>query len=105
MVRATSTRPSEPGPSRAVLAIVGFVGHTPGLKLFVRCRFTPRLVRVNVIAVVLTLAAMAGAFALADPGERAWSVALAWLVGHFIWSGILALWILLGGAIASAAPR
>jgi hypothetical protein len=105
MVRATSARSVEDGPSRIVLAVVGFMGHTPGLKLFARCRFTSRLVRVNIAAALLTLAAMAGAYVLADEGERGWSVLWAWLVGHFLWSGILATWILLGGAIASVSRR
>lgn len=39
-----------PRPSRGWLAAVAFAGHTPGLKLLFRCRFTPRLVQVNVAA-------------------------------------------------------
>jgi hypothetical protein len=102
VTRATSVGSAAGGPSRAVLAVVGFVGHTPGLKLLARCRFTTRLVRINIAAVLLTLVAMVGAYGLADDGERGWSLLVAWLVGHFLWSGILATWILLGGAIASA---
>jgi hypothetical protein len=54
---------------------------------------------------LLTLAAMVGAYGFAEDGERGWSLLVAWLVGHFAWSGILATWILRGGAIASASRR
>jgi hypothetical protein len=86
-------------PRRWWLALIAFLGHVPGLKLFARCRFTPALVRVNVVAVVLTLVAMAAAWLAAEGGQRGWWTLVAWLVGHFLWSTIFAAWILLGGAV------
>ena len=84
---------------RLWLAAVAFAGHVPGLKLFTRTRLTPPLVRVNIIAVALTLAAMGLAFALSPAGERAFTVLIAWLIAHFAWSLIFSTWILLGGAV------
>lgn len=96
--------PRGEGASRRALAAVAFAGHVPGLSIAARWRWvpahrlTPALVRVNVVAVVLTLAAMAAAGLLARDGERGWAVLVAWLVGHFAWSTIFALWIVAGGA-------
>lgn len=87
------------GASRRWLAVIAFLGHVPGLKLFARCRFTPSLVRVNVVAVVLTLLAMAAAWLAAGDGQRAGWTLVAWLVGHFLWSTIFAAWIVRGGAV------
>lgn len=84
------------GSSRWWWAAIAFMGHAPGIKLFTPCRLTPALVRANVIAVVLTLAAMACAFAAADQG---WWTFVAWLLGHFAWSTIFSVWIVLGGAV------
>lgn len=84
---------------------MAFIGHVPGLKLTSSCRFTSNLVRVNIVAVALTLAAMATAFAVANDGNRLWSLFLAWLIGHFIWSTIFASWIVLGGAVQPQAPH
>jgi hypothetical protein len=89
------------GWSRPGLAVIAFVGHVPGLKVIARCRFTPALVRVNVVAAGLTLIAMAVAWFAADEGQRGWAVLIAWLVGHFAWSTIFAGWILAGGAVRS----
>lgn len=86
-------------PSRAMLAGIAFMGHTPGLKILVGCRFTPWLVRVNIVAAGLTVAAMVGAGLMAPPGQGGWAVLFAWLIGHFAWSVIFAAWILRGGAI------
>jgi len=82
-----------------MLAAIAFAGHTPGLKLLTRCRFTPRLVRVNVVAALATVLAMVLAGLLADPGRGAWAVLYAWLIGHFAWSIVFSSWILAGGAI------
>ncbi len=93
---------ARPAPvSRPVLAAIAFFGHVPGLKVIARCRFTPALVRVNVVAVGLTLVAMAVAWSVAAEGERGWATFVAWLVGHFAWSTIFAGWILRGGAVRS----
>ncbi|MCA9706657.1 MAG: hypothetical protein KDK70_12460 [Myxococcales bacterium] len=91
-------------PSRAWLAAVAFAGHTPGLWLLARCRFTPALVRVNVAAALLTVLAMVAAGVTAEPGRGAWAVVVAWLWGHFAWSTIFAAWILRGGAIVVRDP-
>lgn len=80
---------------RLWLAAVAFAGHIPGIKLFTRARLTPRLVRANIVAVALTLAAMATAYALANP----FTVLITWLIAHFTWSIIFATWILTGGAL------
>lgn len=91
-------------PSRRWLAVLAFVGHTPGIKLLVRCRFTPRLVRVNLVAAGLTVVAMIVAGIVAAPGHRGFAVLVAWLFGHFAWSVIFSGWILRGGAIEDG-PR
>lgn len=84
---------------RLWLAAVAFAGHIPGLKLFTRTRLTPQLVRVNVVAVALTLAAMGLAFALSPNGARGFAVLVAWLIAHFAWSFVFATWIVMGGAV------
>jgi hypothetical protein len=91
--------------SRRLLAAIAFMGHVPGLKMTSRCRFSQRLIVVNVIAVVLTLVAMATAFATAADGHRLWPLFIAWLIGHFVWSTIFAIWISLGGALVAAELR
>lgn len=83
---------------RLWIALVAFAGHVPGLLIMTRVRLTSRLKRVNAVAIGLTLAAMAGAFAAAPTGERGWWLLYAWLVGHFLWSTIFSAWILAGGA-------
>ncbi len=85
-----------------MLAAIAFCGHTPGLKILVGCRFTPLLVRVNVVAALLTVAAMVAAGVLAPAGSGGWAVLWAWLVGHFAWSIVFSAWILRGGAIVEA---
>lgn len=81
------------------LALLAFCGHAPGIWLVSGARLTPALARVNLVALALTLAAMAGAAAIADEGEGLRALALAWLVGHFLWSAAFAAWILGGGAL------
>lgn len=80
-------------------AAVAFAGHVPGLKIATRVRLTPRLKRVNVVAAVATLVAMAIAYFVAEPGGRGYAVLIAWLVGHFAWSITFSSWILMGGAV------
>lgn len=82
--------------SRPQLAALGFLGHAPGLKLVARVRFCRRFVRVNLIAVGLTLAAMAVAGLLAPSDAAGRWVFVVWLVLHFTWSTILSGWILGG---------
>ena len=81
------------------MAGLAFCGHVFAIKLVARRRCTPWMVRLNVVAVALTLAAMAIAGVLAEPGRVGWSVLVAWLVGHFGWSVVLSSWILAGGAV------
>lgn len=81
---------------RPQLAALGFLGHAPGLKLVARVRFCRRFVRVNLIAVGLTLAAMAVAGLLAPPGAAGLWIFAVWLALHFAWSTILSGWILRG---------
>lgn len=89
------------GWSRPALAAIAFLGHAPGLRVVSGSRFSARLVRVNVVAVTLTLVAMVVAWIVAPEGARGWWTLVAWLVGHFAWSTIFAAWILLGGAVRS----
>lgn len=84
---------------RLQLAVLAFAGHVIALKILTRCRCTPWMVRLNVIAVALTVVAMAVAGVLAEPGHAGWAVLVAWLVGHFGWSMVLSTWILAGGAV------
>ncbi len=87
---------SEVSWSRPKLAALGFLGHAPGLKLVARARFCRRFVRVNLVAVSLTLAAMAVAGLLAPAGAGGRWVFVVWLALHFAWSTILSGWILRG---------
>ena len=86
--------------SRAMIAAIAFMGHTPGLRLLTSVRFTNRLVKVNVVAAGLTIVAMIAAGLFAPEGSVLMTVFWAWLIGHFAWSFIFAGWILSGGAIA-----
>ncbi len=83
--------------SRTTLAILGFLGHAPLLKSIVKTRFSPRFVSINLLAVALTLIAMALAYAKYSSGL---AILVAWLVGHFAWSTILAIWAYVGGVFA-----
>ena len=92
--------PAPPSPERLRrCALIGFVGHLPGVKLLVSRTVTPRLARANVAAVALTLAAMLWAFTAAPAGAAPRWVFVAWLAGHFAWSTTLAAWILRGGGV------
>lgn len=92
---------STPRPiNRRWSALVGFIGHAPGLKLLVPCTFSSRLVGANVIAVVATVAAMLIAWFVAPEGSGWWWLFIAWVVGHFCWSSVLATWILLGRGLS-----
>ncbi len=71
---------------RRRLALLAFVGHAPGLKLWGRCRFSPWLTLLNVIAAAATVLAMVLAGVLAPPGSGLRWVFVTWVVGHFGWS-------------------
>lgn len=69
--------------------LTAFLFHAPGLRLFYGMGLSPHTLRVNVVAVILTLAAMCavGLFAVVD---RGWWVFGAWAVGHVLWGCELA---------------
>lgn len=90
---------------RPALAALAFCGHAIALSLVARDRFTRPMVRANVIAVALTLVAMAVAGVLAAPGQGGMAVLVTWLVGHFAWSMVLSIWILAGGALTDEPRR
>lgn len=69
-------------------ALVAFLGHGPGLRLFTTWRFDEATWRENLLALGATLVAMAIAGAVA--AEPGWPVFWSWFVGHFCWSGWLA---------------
>jgi hypothetical protein len=87
-VGATQLRSPSRGAGR--LALLGALFHVPGLKLFARTRLSPLLVKLNLVAAVLTVAAMGGAWVSGR------SVLVAWLVGHLAWSSTLAVLTLRG---------
>jgi hypothetical protein len=89
---AETASAQERSPSRgaARLALLGFVFHAPGLKLFARTRFSALLVKLNLVGAVLTVAAMGWAWMSGR------SVLVAWLVGHLAWSCTLATLTLRG---------
>jgi hypothetical protein len=74
-----------------VRQLVAFACHAPGLYLFYRERLTGALVRHNLVAIALTLVAMAVAWALAPAGYELWGPLGAWVVGHAAWGAYLAL--------------
>ncbi len=90
------------GWSRPSLAVLGFLGHAPGLKIVAGARFNTRFVRVNLVAVGLTLAAMAVAGFVAPADLGGWWVFVVWVVLHFVWSTILSAWILGGDPFEAA---
>jgi len=76
-----------------VVACIGFLGHAPGIKLLTTVRFSTAFIRINTVAIGLTLAAMGLTYYATASGLQ---LAVAWLIGHFIWSAILAGWLLTG---------
>ena len=78
---------------RLGLAAIAFVFHAPGLRLLTGYRLRPPIVRLNFIAVGLTLVAMAIAGWTCE--RRLWAVFTAWVVCHFLWSTCLAGMVLL----------
>lgn len=71
------------------LALIAFVGHGPGLRLFTKYRFSPQLLRTNLVAIALTIAATALAVVVV-PEHRLTGGVLTFSVGHFAWSFYLA---------------
>jgi hypothetical protein len=62
------------------LAVVGFLFHVPGLKLFAHATLTPRVLQLNAVALLATFALMAAAW------QWGFSVLAAFALGHFAWS-------------------
>ena len=90
------TGPRSERSTSARLALLAFLGHAPGLKIFARVRFSRRFVWINTIAIALTLGAMAGAGVLAPPGAGGWWITVTWGLLHLLWSVIISAWILAG---------
>jgi len=80
-------------PSLRAVACIGFLGHAPGIKLFTQVRFSTTFVRINAVAIGITLGTMGLTYYATASAQQ---VAIAWLVGHFLWSAILASWVLTG---------
>ncbi len=72
------------------LAVVGFLFHVPGLKLFTRATLTPRVLGLNAVALLATFGLMAAAW------QWGFSVLAAFLVGHFAWSFTLVALVRVG---------
>ncbi len=83
------------------LAALAFVFHAPGVVVLAGRRLTRRARRVNLLALALTLLAMAAAYLLAVDGGVGRAVLVTWLVGHFAWSVLFSVWIARGGALRS----
>jgi hypothetical protein len=66
---------------------IAFFFHAPGLWLLYRLRIGPQTQRQNVIAIALTLMAMAIVHVLT---HDVFAVGLAWLAGHAAWGTWLA---------------
>jgi len=71
--------------TRGRLALVGFLGHAPGLWIFARHKLDPVTARLNVAAALATVVAVVVALVC----EGGFAAFLAWLGGHFAWSAVL----------------
>jgi hypothetical protein len=80
--------------SRTGVALIAFLFHGPGLRLLTSFRMSRSLFRANLVALGITLAAMAYAGAVAPVGSKGAAIFLAWIVGHFGWSAILSFSVL-----------
>jgi len=86
-----------------VLVVVGFLGHAPGLWLFLGARLDRFASRWNVAVLAATLVAMGVAAATAErPGL---STFVAWLVGHFVWSALISILALRGHVVCAHPAR
>jgi hypothetical protein len=82
--------------TRWQLALIAALGHAPGLRL-AGARLNRATRRLNVLAALATLLAMAGAAAMVAPW---WAGALAaWAAGHGTWSVVLSGRVLSGSAL------
>jgi len=83
------------------LALVAFLGHAPGLWLFAGYRLTTPFHRYNVAALMMTAAVSAALAAFSLRGAL-----IAWMVGHFAWSTLLAWGVARGvaGEMSTASP-
>ncbi len=65
--------------------LVAVFFHVPGLRIFYRLTPPPKLLRVNVKAVLATLALMAVTGWVVPEPHTMLAVFLVWLAGHFAW--------------------
>lgn len=77
---------------RLGLAAIAFAFHAPGLRFLAGYRLRAPIMRLNVVAVGLTLVAMAIAASTFE--RRLLAVFTAWVTCHFLWSTCLA-WLVL----------
>ena len=89
-----------PAMGRLGHAAIAFVFHAPGLRLFAGYRLRPPILRLNLVAIGLTLLAMAMAAWLFE--RRLLAVFTAWVICHFLWSTCLA-WLILAERSRNAA--
>lgn len=75
--------------SKAQKAVLAFLGHGPALRLFTDFRFTPELLRKNLLAVGATLVATGLGFAAIDD-HRLLAASCAFAIGHVAWGLYLA---------------
>ncbi|HEU0035115.1 MAG TPA: hypothetical protein VFQ53_31025 [Kofleriaceae bacterium] len=69
--------------------LVAFLFHAPGLYVVYRERLPWEMVKKNLVAIAVTLAAMLGTGVVAGP----LAAILAWGAGHAAWGAYLAWWI------------
>lgn len=74
-------------------ALIAFLFHGPGLRFFTRFRMSRWLFRTNLIALGVTLGAMAALAIFGPVGVRTKATFAAWLVGHFGWSLFLSAYV------------
>jgi hypothetical protein len=70
-------------------AWIAFLFHAPGLWLFCPTRFTPRIIKANLIALALTVIATALSV-MVTTRYALWVGLAAWSIGHFLWGAYLA---------------
>lgn len=93
---------SGPSFSPVQLALIGFLSHAPGLRLFARVSISPFALRLNLAFAVVTVGAVtAAAWRFSDQVLQA--VVIAWLVGHLAWSSTLAALVLRGHVVRKPA--
>lgn len=93
-----TSAPDSPPPAPPLLPLglsrraAAWLFHAPGLYLIHGERLSPRLLRANAVAAILTVAAIAAAAVLAPPSPpslRLFAAIAAWLAGHVAWGSYL----------------